>query len=97
MDNFLLDGKGKLWHEFASADVLEEVDIGNGNRPRLTFISTKLDPEFKQELVALLKEFWDCFTWEYYEMPGLDWSIIDIDCQSNQGNDRISIVLGDVK
>ena len=36
---------------------------------------SKLDPEYKQELVDLLKEFKDCFAWEYYEMAGLDRSI----------------------
>ena len=43
----------------------------------MTYVSAKLNPEYKQELVDLLKEFRDCFTWEYYEMPGLDRSIIE--------------------
>ena len=60
MDEFLED-EGKLGHRFTSADALEEVDIGDGDRPRLTFISVKLDPEYKQELVKLLKEYKDCF------------------------------------
>ena len=30
-----------------------------------------------QELVDLVKEFRDCFAWEYYEMPGLDRSIVE--------------------
>ena len=38
---------------------------------------SKLDPEYKQELVDLLKEFKDYFAWEYYEMPGLDRSIVE--------------------
>ena len=76
MDEFL-DDEGKLGHGFTSVDALEEVDIGNGDRPRPTFISAKLDPEYKQELVKLLKEYKDCFAWEYYEMPGLDRSIVE--------------------
>jgi hypothetical protein len=76
MDEFL-DDKGKLGHGLTSVDVLEEVDIGDGDRPRPTFISAKLDPEYKQELVKLLKEYRDCFAWEYYEMPGLDRSIVE--------------------
>ena len=43
------------------ADLLEEVDIGTGDRPRLMYVSAKLDPEYKQELIDLLKEFKDCF------------------------------------
>ena len=43
------------------ADELEEIDIGSGDRPRLMYVSAKLDPEYKQELVDLLKEFKDYF------------------------------------
>ena len=54
MDEFLED-EGKLGHGFTSANALKEVDIGDGDRPRLTFISAKLDPEYKHELLKLLK------------------------------------------
>ena len=43
----------------------------------MTYVSAKLDPEYKQELVDLLKEFTNCFPWEYYMMPGLDRSIVE--------------------
>ena len=76
MDEFL-EEEGKLGHGFTSADMLEEIDIGDGDRPRLTFISTNLDPEYKQELKKLLKEYKDCFAWEYYEMSSLDRSIVE--------------------
>ena len=33
---------GKLGYEFTSADDLEEVDIGPGDKPRPTFISKKV-------------------------------------------------------
>jgi hypothetical protein len=58
-----------------SADELEQIDLGS--KPRPTYISAKLDPEYKQELIQLLKECKDCFAWEYYEMPGLDHSIVE--------------------
>jgi hypothetical protein len=77
MYNFLLDDEGKHGHGFTSVDELEQVDIGNGDRPRPTFISAKLDPECKQDLIDLLKEFKDCFAWEYYEMPRLDQTIVE--------------------
>ena len=77
MDNLIDGTDGKLGHGFASADELEEVDIGPGDRPRPTYISAKLDPEYKQELIDLLKKFKDFFDWEYYEMPGLDRSIVE--------------------
>ena len=76
MDEFL-EEEGKLGHGFTSADLLEEIDIGDGDRPRPTFISTNLDPKYKQELKSLLREYKDCFAWKYYEMPGLDRSIVE--------------------
>ena len=77
MDNPIDGTGGKLGHGFTSADELEEIDIGTGDRPRPTYVSAKLDPEYKRELIHLLKEFKDCFSWEYYEMPGLDRSIVE--------------------
>jgi hypothetical protein len=35
---------GKLGYGFLSADELEEVDIGPGDKPRPTFISKKVKP-----------------------------------------------------
>ena len=72
MDNPIDGTDGKLRHGFTSADELEDVDIGPGDRPRPTYVSAKLDLKYKQELIDLLKEFKDCFAWEYYEMPSLD-------------------------
>ena len=60
---------------FTSVDDLVEVDIGNSDRP--TFISAKLDFGCKQQLTDLLKEYKDCFAWDYTEMPGLDRSIVE--------------------
>ena len=76
MDNPIDGTGGKLGHGFTSADELEEIDIGPGDRPKPAYVSAKLDPEYKQELKDLLKEFEDCFASEYYEMPSLDRSII---------------------
>jgi hypothetical protein len=70
MDSLIDDTEGKLGQGFTSIDLLEKVNIGHGDRPRLMYVSSKLDPEYKQELVNLLKEYRDCFAWEYYEMPG---------------------------
>ena len=66
-----------MGHGFTSADLLEEIDIGDGDRPRPTFIGANLDPEYKHELKSLLREYKDCFAGEYYEMPGLDRSIVE--------------------
>jgi hypothetical protein len=56
---------------------LEEINIGDGAKPRLTFISANIDSSFREGLIKLLKEYKDCFTWDYSEMPGLDRSIVE--------------------
>jgi hypothetical protein len=68
---------GKLGYGFTSADELEEVDIGSGHKPQPTFVSKKLDPSLRELMTALLKEYFDCFSWDYTEMPGLDRGIVE--------------------
>jgi hypothetical protein len=51
----------KLGYGFTSADELEEVDIGPGDKPQPTFVSRKLDPSLREPMIALLKEYSDCF------------------------------------
>jgi hypothetical protein len=68
---------GKLGYGFTSTDELEEVDIGPGDKPRPTFISKKLDPSLREPMITLLKEYSDCFAWDYTKMPGLDRSIVE--------------------
>jgi len=75
MDRF--DDDGNLGHGFTSADDLVEVDIGSGDRPRPTFVSAKLDSKCKQQLTNLLKEYKNCFAWDYTKMSGLDRSIVE--------------------
>jgi hypothetical protein len=47
MDNPIDGTDGKLGHGFTSVDELEQVDIGLGDRLRPTYVSAKLDPEYK--------------------------------------------------
>jgi hypothetical protein len=53
---------GKLGYGFTSADELEEIDIGPGDKPRPTFISKKLHPSLRGPMITLLKEYADCFS-----------------------------------
>ena len=56
MDN-PIDGIGsKLGHGFTSADELKEIDIGPEDRPRPTYVGTKSNPEYRPELIDLLRE-----------------------------------------
>jgi hypothetical protein len=77
MDNPIDGTDGKLGRGFMLTIKLEEVDIRNGDKPRSTFISANLESSFREELIKLLKEYKDCFSWDYSEMPGLDRSIVE--------------------
>jgi hypothetical protein len=46
---------GKLGRGFMSADKLEEIDIGDGDKSRTTFINANLESSFREELIKLLK------------------------------------------
>jgi hypothetical protein len=61
----------KLGQGFTSVDPLEEIDIGNGKTPRPTFVNKTLETDPRNEMIGLLKEYSDCFAWNYTEMPGL--------------------------
>nr|AAX96001.1 retrotransposon protein, putative, unclassified [Oryza sativa Japonica Group]ABA93072.1 retrotransposon protein, putative, unclassified, expressed [Oryza sativa Japonica Group] len=71
------DLNDKQGQGFMSADDLEEIDIGPGDRPRPTFLSKNLSLKFRTKLIELLKEYRDCFAWEYYEMLELSRSIVE--------------------
>jgi hypothetical protein len=58
--NDLADDR-KLGYRFTSVDELEEIGIGPGDKPRPTFISKKLYPSLQESMIALLKEYSDCF------------------------------------
>jgi hypothetical protein len=62
---------------FMSDDPLEEVDIGDGITPRLTFVKRNLGANYKNNLVELLREYVDCFAWSYQEMSGLSHDLVD--------------------
>jgi len=59
-------------------DPLEEVDTGDGSVKRPTYVSTKIPKEFRDRIVELLKEYKDCFAWDYDEMPGLSRKMVEL-------------------
>ena len=72
-----LKDMNKLGQGFTSTDPLEEVDIGDGSIPRPMFVNKNLRANYKVVLIVLLKEYVDCFAWEYHEMPGLSQEIVE--------------------
>jgi len=67
----------KLGQGFTSADPLEKVDLGDGTIPRPTFVNNNLSVEFKADLIKLLKEYIDCFAWDYSEIPGFSCDLVE--------------------
>ncbi|KAI5402796.1 hypothetical protein KIW84_050412 [Lathyrus oleraceus] len=59
-------------------DPLEEVDLGENGDKRPTYISANIDKELKSEVISLLKEFKDCFAWDYNEMPSLSRDLVEL-------------------
>ncbi|KAL1352493.1 hypothetical protein AAHE18_06G171000 [Arachis hypogaea] len=58
-------------------DPLEVVDIGNSDYPRPTYMSKMLPDDFKKEMVEILKEYCNCFAWNYAEMPDLNRELVE--------------------
>ena len=56
---------------------MEEVNLGTVEEPRITYISFWLPSYFKKEIIATLREFKGCFSWNYDEMLGLDRSLVE--------------------
>lgn len=59
-------------------DPLVEVDLGDGKVKRPTYVSTEIPKEFKDRIVQLLREYKDCFAWDYDEMPGLNRKVVEL-------------------
>jgi len=59
-------------------DPLAEIDLGDGSIKRPAYVSSKIGPEFKVRMIALLKKYKDCFALDYNEMPGLSRSVVEL-------------------
>lgn len=56
----------------AIVDELKDVNLGDDNDLRPTYISALLTIEEEEAYIKLLREFRDVFAWSYKEIPGLD-------------------------
>jgi hypothetical protein len=68
-----------------SADPLEEIDIGDGITPWPIFVNENMSLEHKDATIKLLRDFVDCFTWNYREMPGLSQELVEHRLPINSG------------
>jgi hypothetical protein len=51
---------------------LEEIDIGESKTQRSNFVNETLEADPRDEMISLLKEYYDCFAWSYTEMTRLE-------------------------
>ena len=58
-------------------DPMEEVNLGTMEVPRITYMSSLLPTNLKEQIILLLREFKDCFAWNYDEMLGLDRGMVE--------------------
>jgi hypothetical protein len=61
----------KLGQGFSLVNPLEEIDIGDGITPRLIFVNKNMSLENNDVIIKLLRDYVDCFTWNYREMSNL--------------------------
>jgi hypothetical protein len=84
------DDVGKLDDGFVSVDKLEEIDLGDGDIKKPTFISAELQDDQRTSICELLREFLDCFAWSYDEVSGLDQELVEHRLPIKTGSDRSS-------
>ena len=58
-------------------DPMEEVNLDTVEQPRITYISSLLSTNLKEQIISLLQEFKDYFAWNYDEMSGLDRRLVE--------------------
>ena len=58
-------------------DPLEEINLGSLEEPKVTYVSSLLQGDLKEQIIHTLKEFKDCFAWSYKEMPGLKRDLVE--------------------
>ena len=64
-------------HKANVQDPLLEVNLGDEGEHKPTYVSQLLEPDFQAKLINLLREYKDCFAWQYDEMPGLSKEIVE--------------------
>ena len=63
-------------HEPPIEDKITQVNLRDEANPKPIFISESLSPFEKEDLIYLIQEYIDVFTWNYEDMPMLDPQIV---------------------
>jgi hypothetical protein len=67
----------KLGQGFSSADPLKEIDIGDGITTKPTFVNKNMSLEHNDAIIKLLRDYVNCFTRNYHEMPHLSRELVE--------------------
>jgi hypothetical protein len=67
----------KLGQGYSLADPLEEIHIGDEITPRPRFVNKNMSLEHNDAIIRLLKDYVNCFAWNYREMPGLSQELVE--------------------
>jgi len=76
--DFCIKHLNTLWdirfeqHESPTEDKVTQINLGDEANPKPIFISKNLSPPEKEDLIYLVREFIDVFTWNYEDIPELD-------------------------
>jgi hypothetical protein len=54
-----------------------EIDTGDGITPRPTFVNKNVSLEHTNAIIKLLRDYDDCFAWNYHEMPSLSQELVE--------------------
>ncbi|KAI9185370.1 hypothetical protein LWI28_006590 [Acer negundo] len=63
------------WTNGFPADQLEEIPVRGEDLTKVVKVGGGLDPEIKEDLIKLLREYIDIFAWTHEEMPGIPLSL----------------------
>jgi hypothetical protein len=55
----------------------QDFDEVDGITPRLAFVNEHMSLEHKDAIIKLLRDYVDCFTCNYHEMPGLSHELVE--------------------
>ena len=57
-------------------DKVIQIDVSDQVHPKLISIRESFSSTEKQDLISLIKEYIDVFTWSYEDMPSLDSQVV---------------------
>ena len=63
-------------------EITEAINLGTKEEKKEVKIGTTLSSATRKELIDLLQDYSDVFTWSYQDMPGLDTDIVVQDRKS---------------